>query len=60
MPDTSKYKQKAQEALDRGNYDYAIKLLQDILLWEPDNVEMRKQLRMAANKNVKKKGINKG
>jgi tetratricopeptide (TPR) repeat protein len=57
MPDTSKAMAKAKEALDRGNLDYAIQLLQEILVVDPDNGDSRKLLRMAEIRNVKQKGI---
>ena len=57
MPDTSKAKAKAKDALDRGNHEYAIELMQEILVLEPNDTETRKQLRMASMRYVKQKGI---
>ncbi len=57
MPDTSKTKAKAMDALNKGNYEYAITIMQEILVVDPGDVDTRKQLRLAGIRNVKQKGI---
>jgi tetratricopeptide (TPR) repeat protein len=45
--DTSKLFQRASEAVEKGNYDYAVALFFDILNLNPDDVKTRMSLRSA-------------
>jgi tetratricopeptide (TPR) repeat protein len=55
--DTSKLTEKAKEAVQRRNYEYAIDLFQQALALNPDDVESRRDLRAVATRFVKEKGI---
>ncbi len=55
--DTSKLTEKAKEAVQRRNYEYAIDLFQQALALNPDDVESRRDLRAVASRYVKEKGI---
>jgi len=55
--DISKQYQKAQEAVERGNDDYAIQLLQDVLSIRPDHLESRRMLRETVKKKFRKAGV---
>jgi len=58
--DTSKIFQRASEAVDKGNYDYAIALLLDILAADPDDVKVRMALRNAEKSKFERMGRGKG
>ncbi len=45
--DTARLSQRASEALEKGNYDYAIELLLDVLQTNPDDLKARISLRQA-------------
>jgi len=55
--DISKQYQKACEAVERGNDDYAIQLLQDVLSIRPDHLESRQMLRETVRKKFRKAGL---
>lgn len=55
--DTSKLTEKAREAVQRRNYEYAIDLYQQALALNPEDVESRRDLRAVATRYVKEKGI---
>ena len=55
--DTSKLTEKAREAVQRRNYEYAIDLFQQALALNPDDVDSRRDLRAVATRYVKEKGI---
>jgi tetratricopeptide (TPR) repeat protein len=55
--DISKQYDKAREAVERGNDDYAIKLLQELLLIRPDSLESRQLLRETVRKKFRKSGV---
>jgi len=55
--DTSKLTEKAREAVQRRNYEYAIDLYQQALALNADDTESRKELRAVASRYVKEKGI---
>ena len=55
--DISKQYEKACEAIERGNEDYAIRLLQEILTVRPDNLDSRKKLRDAVKQKYRKQGV---
>ncbi|MHC4915343.1 MAG: tetratricopeptide repeat protein [Planctomycetota bacterium] len=55
--DTSKLTEKAREAVQRRNYEYAIDLFQQALALNPEDVESRRDLRAVATRYVKEKGI---
>jgi len=55
--DTTKLTEKAKEAVQRRNYEYAIDLFQQALALNPDDVESRRDLRAVATRYVKEKGI---
>lgn len=48
--------EKACEAVERGNYDYAIELLREALRAGPDNVDARVALRGSERRLVQKRG----
>ncbi len=54
--DVSKYLEKAAEATNRRNYDYAIELYQTACTMDPNNVIARRSLRAVANRVVQEKG----
>ena len=55
--DISKQYEKAGEAVERGNDDYAIQLLQDVLSIRPDHLDSRKMLRNTVRKKFRKAGV---
>ena len=55
--DISKQYEKAREAVERGNDEYAIKLLQELLLIRPDSLESRQLLRETVRKKFRKSGV---
>jgi len=55
--DITKQYDKACQAVERGNDDYAIQLLQDILSIRPDYLESRKMLRETVRKKFRKAGV---
>ncbi|HUU68111.1 MAG TPA: tetratricopeptide repeat protein [Planctomycetota bacterium] len=55
--DITKQYDKACEAVERGNDDYAIKLFQEILSVCPDHLESRQKLREAARSKFRKEGV---
>ena len=57
--DISKQYDKACEAVERGNEDYAIQLFRDILSICPDHSDSRRMLRDAVKRRLRKSGINK-
>ncbi|MHC4713103.1 MAG: tetratricopeptide repeat protein [Planctomycetota bacterium] len=52
--DTTRLSQRASEALERGNYDYAIELLLDVLRANPDDLKARISLRQATRMKEEK------
>ena len=58
--DTSKLFQRASEAVEKGNYDYAIALFFDILNLNPDDVKTRMSLRSAQKSKFENEGHSKG
>jgi tetratricopeptide (TPR) repeat protein len=55
--DISKQYDKAREAVERGNDEYAIELLQQILMIRPDSIESRQMLRETVKKKFRKSGV---
>jgi len=55
--DISKQFEKACEAVERGNEDYAVRLFQEILTLCPDNLESRKKLHEALIQKYRKQGV---
>jgi len=55
--DITKQYDKARQAVERGNDDYAIQLLQEILFIRPDYLEARKMLRETVRKKYRKAGV---
>jgi len=58
--DVDKHIEKAEEALKRRNYDFAINLYQQILLINPNNLKARKGFFEASLKNYDRKRAGKG
>jgi len=54
--DITKQYDKACEAVERGNDEYAIKLFQEILTLCPDHLDSRRKLREAARNKFRKEG----
>jgi len=55
--DITKQYDKACEAAERGNDEYAIKLFQEILSVCPDHLDSRQKLREAARSKFRKEGV---
>ena len=55
--DISKQYEKACEAVERGNDEYAIKLFQEILTYRPDHLESRQKLRDSVKRKFRKEGV---
>ncbi len=60
MVDTSKLFQRASEAVDKDNYDYAIELFLEILKTNPDDLKARMALRQTQKSKFDKKGSGAG
>jgi tetratricopeptide (TPR) repeat protein len=56
--DTTKFIQKAQQAIERRNYDLAIFNYKQAVALNPGNMEARRNLRAAQMKNFSEKGLN--
>jgi tetratricopeptide (TPR) repeat protein len=54
--DVSKLVEKAREAAERRNYDYAIDLYSQACKLDPDNATARRELRAVENRQSKEKG----
>lgn len=54
--DVSKQLEKARQAAERRNYDYAIELYMHACKMDPDNVPARRELRAVENRMAKEKG----
>lgn len=54
--DTSKLRQKAEQAVTKHNFPYALELYQQILSLDPDDVESRKGLRALSIRNQQETG----
>lgn len=54
--DVSKLVEKAREAAERRNYDYAIDLYSQACKLDPDNAPARRELRAVENRQAKEKG----
>lgn len=55
--DITKQYDKAREAVERGNDEYAVRLLQEVLLIQPDSLESRQLLRETVKKKFRKSGV---
>ena len=55
--DTSKLTEKAKEAVQRRNYEYAIDLYQQALALNPEDIESRRELRQTEARYVQERGI---
>jgi tetratricopeptide (TPR) repeat protein len=55
--DVSKLLDKAREAAERRNYDYALEIYMNILRLDPDNAQARRELRMVELRLAKERGI---
>jgi len=55
--DITKQYDKACEAVDRGNDEYAIKLFQEILSICPEHLDSRRKLRDAVRRQFRKQGV---
>lgn len=60
MADVSRFIQKADEALKKRNYDYAIQMYQEALLVDPKSAEARRNFRLALVRKYDEKGYPKG
>jgi tetratricopeptide (TPR) repeat protein len=58
--DTSRLTDKAREAVQRRNYEYAIDLYQQALALNPDDSDSRRELRAVATRFVQENGISAG
>lgn len=56
MAETDKLFTKAEEAINKKNYEYAIDLLQQVLSIKPDDVKARQTLRGVCLRQAKEKG----
>jgi tetratricopeptide (TPR) repeat protein len=54
--DASKLLERAMQASERGNYDYAIELFQQLLTVQPDHVKARTELRAVERRKVQENG----
>lgn len=54
--DNTKLFQRASEAIDKDNYDYAVELFQQILVSDPDDIKARITVRQTAKMRIEKKG----
>ena len=55
--DITKQYEKACEAVERGNDEYAIKLFQEILTYRPEHLESRQKLRDSVKRKFRKEGV---
>ena len=55
--DLSKQLERAREAANRGNDEYAVQLYQDLLALDPDNLQARKELLEAEGRMYAKQGV---
>jgi tetratricopeptide (TPR) repeat protein len=55
--DTSPLRNKAKEAVERRNYDYAIELFRQILKLTPDDADSRRELRAVEIRQSKERGL---
>ncbi len=58
--DISKLLEKAREAAERRNYDYAVELYLQACRLSPDSVEARRELRAVENRVFKERGLSFG
>ncbi|MCD6405481.1 MAG: tetratricopeptide repeat protein [Planctomycetes bacterium] len=58
--DNSRLFQRASEAVDKGNYDYAIELFLQIVASDPDDIKTRMSLRQVEKTKFEKSGAGKG
>ena len=56
MADASRFLAKADEALKKRNYDYAVQMYQEALLVDPGNADARRNLRVALVRKYDEKG----
>ena len=54
--DANKLLERATQASERGNYDYAVELFQQLLTVQPDNTDARRELRNVERRKVQENG----